>query len=90
MSDVLLSRGRRLGELPQQEQSEASEDDVHGGAAASVAGQLPAGLEPGRPGPRAYRTDHRAQQAGHPGLVPELQGASKETPKHWEDEIFSL
>lgn len=60
----------RLRRLPQ-EQGEARAHHIHGGTAASAPGELSAGLEPRRSGPGADRTGHRAQQAGHAGLVPE-------------------
>lgn len=67
----MLSRRRRLGELPQQEQGEASADDVHGRAAAGASSELPAGLKPRRTGLGANSADHRTQQASDPGVVPE-------------------
>lgn len=55
-----IFRRLRCGRIPQ-EQSETGADDVHRRAAAGAAGQLPAGLESGRPGPGADRPDHRTQ-----------------------------
>ena len=57
---VCVCRRRGLRELPQ-EQGKESPDDVHRGAAAGVAGQLPAGLEPGRTRSGAHRADHGSQ-----------------------------
>lgn len=73
----------RLRRLPQ-EQGEAGADDLHGGAAAGVAGQLPAGLQPGRSGPGAHRAGHRPQQAGDAGVVPEQPRAPEEASTHRE------
>lgn len=82
---MLIVNGRRvrLGRLPQ-EQGEARAHDLHGGAAAGAAGQLPAGLEPRRAGPRAHRASHRPQQARHAGLVPEQPRQAEEAPAHGE------
>jgi len=76
---------RGFGGLPQ-EQGEKGPDDLHRGAAAGAASQLPDGLEPRRPGPRADRSDHGAQQKGHAGLVPEFQSETEETHAHGQDE----
>jgi hypothetical protein len=81
-----ISRRWRLRELPQ-EQSEEGPDDVYGGAAAGTTGKLPTGLEPRWPGPGTHCPDHGTEQAGHPGVVPELQGSAEEASPHREDEV---
>lgn len=86
----MWSRRRRLGKLPQQEQSEAGADHIHRGATPGPPGQLPAGLQPGRTGPGADSADHRTQQASHSSMVPEQQSTSEETPQHWQDQVFTL
>ncbi|KAL1117161.1 hypothetical protein AAG570_004488 [Ranatra chinensis] len=77
-SHHLIRRGRRFRIVPQQEQGEESEDDIHGRAASSAPGQLSAGLQPRRSGPREDSPDHRAEQEGDPSVVPELEGQAEE------------
>lgn len=71
----------RLRRLPQ-EQGEARAHDLHGGAASGAAGELPARLQPRRPGPGADRAGHRPQQEGDAGLVPEQPRTAEEAPAH--------
>lgn len=71
----------RLRRLPQ-EQGEASAHDLHGGAAAGTAGELPARLQPRRSRSGAHRPGHRPQQACDAGVVPEQPRQTEEAPAH--------
>ena len=91
LSTVLLipfksfRRKRRIVRSSVEEEDEADADDVHGGAGADLASQLPNRLEPRRAGPREDCADHGAEQARDASLVPKLPGEAKEVHEHQQE-----
>ena len=71
--------GEQLGQSPQVEEVA---DDVLGGPAEGVAGELQHGQQPGRAGPGEDSLPDGAQQEGHPGVVPECEEQTEEASLH--------
>ena len=81
---VHLIRREQRDRVPQQEEDQEDEDDLHRGANLHSAGKFPDRFEPGRSGFGTHRPDHRLEQTGHAGLVPKLQGQAEKVHEHGE------